>query len=245
MKKVYLIILLFFIIMLALIFLIKPADIVLSIEMLTRTTTSTTTLPTTTTTTTLGESNITNATNETFLGGGSYESPTAPAINASKVLTLEIIDICQGKMGDVFAVSEGMRMCLNQKYPYYIGMQVEGNNLTTWLYNVSWFNQSYDLSNETTIYYIFVEDVSSVTKDIQQFYMIPNNTCLYLGEYTLHTIWYRNPVGEMEIIKIIAALPIKIDKTAISKTNWEEIKIYLKTYERDFFLGNLFFIVNN
>jgi hypothetical protein len=184
-----------------------------------------------------------NHTNETGgyaggAGGGAYPQTGA---NASKVITLEIIDLCQGKMGYVQAVSEGMSFCLNQKYPYYIGLEVLDDSINTWVYNISGFNQTYNISNETTIYYLFVEDVASVTRDIQEFYLVPNDTCFYLGDYTLYTIWMSNPAtGEMEITKMIAALPVNVDRNMISRIEWEEIKIYLKTYERDFFLGNLF-----
>jgi len=188
-----------------------------------------------------------NQTNETLgnvsgAGGlGSQQKPTTQT-NASKVITLEIIDLCEGKMGEVTAVSEGMSFCLNQKYPYYLVFQLNESNLTTWVYNVSGFEESYNLENETIIYYLFVEDVSTVTREIEQFYMITNAKGFYLGNYTLHTIWYSDlTTGEMVIVKMIAALPLNVDKSSIQKTEgWEEIKFYLKTALKDFYLGNLF-----
>jgi hypothetical protein len=208
--------------------------------------TTTTTIHITTTTLPQTAGNQTNETSGNVSGagggaGGSQQQPT-PQTNASKVITLEITDLCEGKKGEVTAISEGMGFCLNQKYPYYLVFQLNESNLTTWVYNVSRFEESYNLENETTVYYLFVEDVSTVTREIEEFYMLTNAKGFYLGNYTLYTIWYSDPTtGEMIIAKMIAAIPLNVDKNSIQKTEgWEEIKFYLKTALKDFYLGNLF-----
>jgi len=249
MKNIFLILLIILIIFVAFVLVFRGNEIAEAVtkgifggNATTNETTTTTVITTTTLPQTFG-----NQTNETLgnvsgAGGeGGQQQPT-PLINASKVITLEIIDLCKGRMGDVIAVSEGIGFCLNQKYPYYLVFQLNGSNLTTWVYNTSGFEESYNLDNESTVYYLFVEDVATVTKEIEQFYMVTNSSGLYLGDYTLYTIWsVDTTTGEMVIVKMIAALPLKVDKDSIQKTEgWEEIKFYLKTALKDFYLGNLF-----
>jgi len=198
---------------------------------------------------TLGNENKTNETNQT--GGGKPGSSPLPGSVPSqqestttlpKALTLEIIDICSGKFEEVFVVSEGMRYCLNQKYPYYIILEKNSTHLHTSFYNTSGFNETYELNESVLMFYIFVEDVASVSTIIQSFY-IEGDINFYLGNYDLHTIWERDASGNLAISKMIVALPLNVKNTVSTDNEWKEIKFYLNIPDKTYYLGNLWVLV--
>ncbi|MHA1743025.1 MAG: hypothetical protein ACTSV6_02090 [Candidatus Heimdallarchaeota archaeon] len=188
------------------------------------------------------EENITNVTNATEPaqpeGAPAHQESESPP----KVLTLEIVDICSGKLESVLGISEGVRYCLNKKYPYYIVLEKNQTHIQTSFSDLSGFNETYELNESALIFFVFVEDVASVSKEIQSFY-IEGSSDFYLGEYDLHTIWERDANGELYISKIIVGLPLYVKETISPSDEWQELKFYLKTPNKDYYLGNLWFLV--
>jgi hypothetical protein len=163
--------------------------------------------------------------------GGSSETPF-------QALRLEIIDLCSGKFGDVLAVSEGVRYCLNEKYPYYIILEKNSTHLETSLYNASGFNETYEFNESALISFVFVEDVASINKTIESFY-IQGSSDFYLGGYDMHTIWERDVNGNLEVSKMIAALPLYVRNTVSVTNDWEELKFYLTASNKNYYLGDI------
>jgi hypothetical protein len=160
----------------------------------------------------------------------------------SKVLTLEITDICSGKFEDVFIVSEGMQNCLNKKYPYYILLEKNSTHLQTSFYGVSGFNETYELNDSIQIFFIFAEDVASVSTIIESL-EVEGSSDFYLGDYTLHTIWERDANGNLYISKMIVALPLNVKNTVPISNEWKELKLYLNIPNKTYSLGNLWVLV--
>lgn len=196
-----------------------------------------------TTTTTISKIN---ESNQTQAGGGGSGGSAEPTITTTAtipaVLTLEIVDICSGKLESVFTVSEGVRRCANQKYPYYIEITKNSSNMTTKLLGDNGFIELFDINYSGPIYYLFVEDVASVSNIIESFSM-EGSKDFYLGDHDLHTIWERSQTGNLYISKIIAILPLYIEKNATTSSQ-KELKIYLNIPNKTFYVGNFFALVN-
>jgi len=185
--------------------------------------------------------------NETNESNRSTEQPSAyPGAEprgekgAEKALTLEIIDLCSGKL-DLFTVSEGATSCLNKKGPYYIIVEKNSTHLKVSLQNES-FEEVYELNSTDPILFIFAEDVASVSHEIESF-MIEGSTEFHLGEYYLHTIWEKDTSGNLTISKMIVALPLYVDSNIAPSNEWKELKFYLKIPNKTYYLGSLFVFV--
>jgi len=241
------IILLAVVIIICVAFLIKNPEVIKEIgKGLAGKETTTTTITVTTTTipnqTGNATTQIENQTNATVPGG----QPTQQqAKNVSEKIPPEITNLCLSKPSaaasnqtQIITSSKGMVYCLNQKYPYYLAMELNNSNLTTWVYDYPETVENFNLSYEKTLYYLFVGDVSDMK--IENFYMTGNASSYFsIGDYTEYTI------QKMEdgILKeeLVAILPFDANNETINKTEgWEEIKFYLKTTLKDFYLGNLF-----
>jgi hypothetical protein len=162
--------------------------------------------------------------------------------SASKALTLEIIDICSGKFEDVFIISEGMQHCLNIKSPYFVLLEKNSTHIQTDFYNLTGFKETYLVNDSALIFFLFAEDVASVSKIIQSFY-IEGNPNFYLGDYDLHTIWERDASGNLFISKMIVALPLYVTNNISLSNDWSELKFYLNITNKNYYLGNLWFLV--
>jgi len=160
---------------------------------------------------------------------------------AAKAITLEIVDICSGKL-DLFAVSEGITKCLNKKYPYQIILEKNSTHLTTRFYGIEGFEESYDLNETITIFYIFAEDVASVSHEIQSF-SLEGDPNFGLGQYHLFTIWEKDASGNLTISKMIVALPLQVNGNISASEEWKELKFYLNTPNKTYYLGNISFLV--
>jgi hypothetical protein len=193
----------------------------------------------TTTTTYKQEFNQTNESNYP------EEQPTIPSgaptgKEAERALTLELIDICSGKL-DLFTVSEGATNCLNKKPPYYVVLEKNSTHLKVSLQNES-FEEVYELNSTSPILFIFAEDVASVSHEIESF-TIEGSTEFHLGEYYLHTIWEKDASGNLAISKMIVALSLYVDSDIAPSNEWKELKFYLKIPDKTYYLGNLFVLV--
>ena len=213
--------------------------------------TTTTTTITTTTTTTLPTQASTNQTeNETNITPGA-PGANPPSTQNQNVSTKpkappEISNLCLSKPSaavsnqtPIITSSKGMVYCLNQKYPYYLIMELNDSNLTTWISGKPETEESFNISVENTIYYLFVGDLSDI--DIESFYMVSNVTdYFFIGDYFTYTT--QKDENEKELI---AVLPFNVNNETINSTeDWEEIKFYLKSSLKDFYLGNLFVKIN-
>ncbi|MEM7825088.1 MAG: hypothetical protein QXO27_03905 [Candidatus Aenigmatarchaeota archaeon] len=95
----------------------------------------------------------------------SITEPYEPT-NATKTVTLEIFDICTGKIDVNAQLLEGLQWCLNRKYPYYIILEKNTTHIKTSFYDGG-FNETYEMSNSTLIFRFFAQDVSLVGGSIQ------------------------------------------------------------------------------
>ena len=180
-----------------------------------------------------------NQTNES----GARESPepaSKPGKEAEKALTLGLIDICSGKL-DLLKVSEGITHCLNKKSPYYIIIEKNSTHLTTSLQGEN-FSEIYELNDSVLIFYIFAEDVASVSHEIQSF-TLEGSPEFHLGEYYLHTIWEKDSSNNLTISKIIVALSLYVDGNITTSNEWKELKLYLNVPNKTYYLGNLWVLV--
>ncbi|MEM5878886.1 MAG: hypothetical protein QXU74_00105 [Candidatus Aenigmatarchaeota archaeon] len=188
-----------------------------------------------------GQTSETNySTNPPQEGGGGAGETTKEEGQAAKAITLEITDICSGKL-DLFTISEGATKCLNRKYPYQIILEKNSTHLTTSFYGLSGFEESYELNETILLFFIFAEDVASVSHEIQSF-SLEGSQDFSLGQYYLHTIWERDAAGNLVISKMIAILPLQVNGNIMS-SDWKELKFYLNIPNKTYYLGNLWVLV--
>jgi hypothetical protein len=159
---------------------------------------------------------------------------------ASKAITLEIFDICSGKL-DLLTISEGATKCLNKKFPYQIILQKNSTHLET-IFSQGGFSEIYELNESLLIFYLFAEDVASVSYEIQSLSLEGSND-FKLGDYYLHTIWENDASGNLKISKMIIAFPLYVNGNIKASNEWKEIKFYLNIPNKTFYLGNLFVLV--
>jgi hypothetical protein len=173
------------------------------------------------------------------------EGRTLPkGFNASKVVTLEIFDICSGKLEPGATVVEGgIIWCLNKKYPYYIIIEKNGSHIRTSFYGNVGFNETYEISDEIKIFYIYVQDIATVGADIKAIEFYGNLSNYFkIGNYTQQTIWLSS-VGELKLYKMAAVIPLYITSAIPSTENWEKLDFYLKTSWGNYFIGDLWFYI--
>jgi hypothetical protein len=204
------------------------------------------------TTTLAGGENETNATGgaglpseKTSQPGNATEgvSEQQELVNVSKALTLEIIDICSGNLENSTSISEGgISKCLNRKYPYYIVLEKNSTHFQTSFYNISGFNETYAINESILIYFVFVEDVASVSTFIQSF-QIQGSTYFYFGGYTLYTTWKEDASGNLFISKMTVALPLYVKRDVPATNEWNELKFYLNIPNKNYYLGDLWVLV--
>jgi hypothetical protein len=159
---------------------------------------------------------------------------------ALKAITLEITDICSGKL-DLLTISEGATKCLNKKFPYQIILEKNSTHLETIFYKDG-FSETYELNESLLIFYLFAEDVASVSYEIQSL-SLEGSEDFKLGDYYLHTIWERDASGNLTISKMIIAFPLYVNGNIKASNEWKEIKFYLNIPNKTFYLGNLFVLV--
>jgi hypothetical protein len=184
--------------------------------------------------------NETNETNRSTEQPLAYPGAEPGEKGAERALTLEIIDICSGKLS-LSTVSEGATSCLNKKAPYYVILEKNSSHLKVSLQNES-FEEVYELNNTGPIFFIFAEDVASVSHEIESF-ILEGSSEFHLGEYYLHTIWEKDSSGNLAISKMIVALPLYVDNNIAASKEWKELKFYLKIPNKTYYLGNLFVLV--
>ncbi len=159
-------------------------------------------------------------------------------VEVTRVISLKIFDICSGRLEDIFSVAEGVRVCANREPPYHLNFTVNETNLTMVLEEDPGFRESYNFTNDTLVLFIFVGDIASVSKEVKHFYLETEaSESFYLGDYDLHTIM-ENVGGELEVTKMVAALSLYLKYPAVS-LNSTEIKFFLETPERSYYLGSL------
>jgi len=159
---------------------------------------------------------------------------------AERALTLEIVDICSGKLS-LLTVSEGAVRCLNKKFPYYVIIKKNSTHLKTSLQGED-FEEIYDLNDSILIFFIFAEDVATVSHEIQSL-SLEGGEDFYIGDYYLHTVWERGASGNLEISKMLVAIPLYVNSNITSSEEWKELKFYLNIPNKTYYLGNLFVLV--
>ena len=159
-----------------------------------------------------------------------------------KPLTLKIVDICSGKLVNVFSISEGTKRCLNSPSPYTILLEKNSTHFISSILNENGFNETFEINDTVLIYFLFAEDVATISKEIDKVY-IEGSDYFHLGDYELQTIWETDYFGNLYISKIIVVLPLYIKKN-IEKGNYT-LKFYLYALNSDFYLGKINFFVKS
>jgi hypothetical protein len=167
---------------------------------------------------------------------GSVISPviTTQQKNYTKPLTLKIVDICSGKFENVFSISEGTRKCLNAPSPYNILIDKNSTHIMTSILNENGFNETFEINDTVLIYFLFAEDVATISKEIEKIYLEGSNY-FFLGNYELQTIWEADYSGNLYISKMIVVLPLYV-KREVESGDYN-LKFYLSALNRTFYLG--------
>jgi len=185
------------------------------------------------------EKNVSNETaNESYQVDKSTQISATENESYIKPLTLKIIDICSGKFENVFSISEGTRKCLNSPSPYDILLEKNSTHIVTSILNDNGFNETFEISDTILIYFLFAEDVASVTREIEKIYL-DGSDYFYVGEYELQTIWEADSSGNLYISKMIAVLPLYVKKN-ITEGNYT-LTFYLRVFDKDFYIGKINF----
>jgi hypothetical protein len=154
--------------------------------------------------------------------------------NYTKPLTLKIVDICSGKLENIFSISEGTRKCLNAPSPYNILLEKNSTHLKTSVLNENGFNETFEINDTVLIYFLFAEDVATISKEIDKIYL-EGSDYFFLGNYELQTIWEADPSGNLYISKMIVILPLYVKKEVESGDY--TLTFYLSALNRTFYLG--------
>ena len=160
--------------------------------------------------------------------------------NYIKPLTLKIYDICSGKLENVFSISEGTRKCLNSPSPYDILLERNSTHIITSILNENGFNETFEINDSVLIYFLFAEDVATISKEIDKIYL-DGSEYFYLGNYELQTIWEVDSSGNLYISKMIVILPLYVNKEVIDGEYL--LTFYLSTQNKSFYLGDIKIIV--
>ena len=192
---------------------------------------------------TTSETNETNKSiaqiNESFTGQQNIEIQQK---NYTKPLTLKIYDICSGRLENVFSISEGTRKCLNLPSPYDILLEKNSTHIITSILNENGFNETFEINDTVLIYFLFAEDVATISKEIDKIYL-DGSEYFYLGDYELQTIWEVDSSGTLYISKMIVILPLYVKKDV--KDGNYTLTFYLNALNKDFYLGKMNFLVKN
>jgi hypothetical protein len=154
--------------------------------------------------------------------------------NYTKPLTLKIVDICSGKLENVFSISEGTRKCLNAPSPYNILIEKNSTHFKTSILNENGFNETFEINDTILIYFLFAEDVATISKKIDKIYLEGSNY-FFLGNYELQTIWEADSSGNLYISKMIVVLPLYVKKEV--ENGDYTLTFYLSALNRTFYLG--------
>ncbi|MEM5874959.1 MAG: hypothetical protein QXW01_02095 [Candidatus Aenigmatarchaeota archaeon] len=158
-------------------------------------------------------------------------------LNFSVPKYLKFVGICSGKFFDVISVAEGMTKCINKESPYDILIDMGNESINFSLIDFSDFKESYTLNDTVLIFYLFAEDVSTVSEMIDSFFLTGSNF-IDIGEYTLHTVWKYDKNGNLVIDKMIVALPIIIHPYEALQGDYL-LKFYMNALNRSFYLGEV------
>ncbi|MGC8993457.1 MAG: hypothetical protein ACP5JK_01635 [Candidatus Aenigmatarchaeota archaeon] len=184
--------------------------------------------------------NQTNLTKENATVSNATVMSQSSSLNITKPLTLKIVDICSGKLEEVYSISEGTTKCLNKESPYQILIEKNSTHLKTSLLDISGFNETFLLNDTVLIYFLFAEDVATISKEIDRIYL-EGSDYFYIGNYELQTIWERDNSGNLYISKMIAVLPLYVKKEVPEGSY--DLKFYLSVLGKVFYLGEMKTIV--
>ena len=162
--------------------------------------------------------------------------------NYTKPLTLKIYDICSGKLENIFSISEGTRKCLNLPSPYDILLEKNSTHIITSILNENGLNETFEINNTLLIYFLFAEDVATISKEIDKIYL-DGSEYFYLGNYELQTIWEADSYGNLYISKMIVILPLYVKKD-VEDGNYT-LTFYLNALNKDFYLGKMNLLVRS
>ena len=151
-----------------------------------------------------------------------------------KPLTLKIVDICSGKLVNVFSISEGTRKCLNLPSPYTILLEKNSTHFISSILNENGFNETFDINDTVLIYFLFAEDVATISKEIEKIYL-EGSDYFFLGNYELQTIWELDSSRNLYISKMVVILPLYVKKEV--ENGDYSLLFYLSALNKTFYLG--------
>jgi len=192
----------------------------------------------------IGTKNESLKTNES-IGQSNESSIVSPVLatqqkNYTRPLTLKIVDICSGKFENVYSISEGTRKCLNAPSPYNILIEKNSTHFKASILNENGFNETFEINNTVLIYFLFAEDVATISKEIGKIYLEGSDYFL-LGNYELQTIWEADSSGNLYISKMVVVLPLYVKKE-VEAGNYT-FMFYLSALNKTFYLGEIKMIV--
>ena len=165
--------------------------------------------------------------------------------NYTKTTTtiLKIVDICSGKLENVFSISEGTRKCLNSPSPYDILLEKNSTHIMTNILNYGGFNETFEMSDATLIYFLFIEDIKTISSDIENVH-IEGSNFFFLGDYEIQTIWETSSAGNLNISKMILILPLYI-KGEIDTDRTYNLTFYLSLKDKNLYVGEMRVAIRN
>ena len=174
-----------------------------------------------------------NQSSESFIN---YTYLSTQQRNYTRKLRLGIVDICSGKLENVFSISEGTRKCLNSPPPYEILLEKNSTHIITRIIDNTGFYEIFDINDTVLIYFLFVEDVSNISTEIDGIYL-SRNDYFFLGDYELQTVWEADPHSNLYISKVILIMSLYVKKEI--KDGRYELSFYLSASNKSFLLGSM------
>jgi len=113
-------------------------------------------------------------------------------------------------------------------------LEKNSTHLKTSILNENGFNETFEINDTVLIYFLFAEDVATISKEIDKIYL-EGSDYFFLGNYELQTIWEADPSGNLYISKMIVVLPLYVKKEVESGDY--TLTFYLSALNRTFYLG--------
>ncbi len=136
-----------------------------------------------------------------------------------------------------------MEWCLNAPPPYYVILERNDSQLKTSFYGGIGFNETYNLTEPTAIFRVFIQDLLTVP----DWESVEINGSLKgyfsLGEYTLDYVWEPGPEGNLTITKEVMSLPLLASPELPAIDDWSSLEFYLKAQTNLYYIGKIWFFI--
>ncbi len=148
----------------------------------------------------------------------------------------KIVDICSGKLKEIKSVTEGLQVCLNKEAPYYIILERNSTHLKTSFY-YGGFNQTFNFTNDTLIFYVFIENLKEEEPYIEGFIASGNaSSFISLGEPYYAYSWEKIE-GKLVKKRVMAILPIFVKYNFEVNRKWNDLIVSLRINRKLYQIG--------